>query len=107
MGTDTGRVQANAGGRRIPMSVDLNELNQVAALIPKCPIVRHGGFTLCELMGHLGLGRTATGRRISDLIASSQVEFVGYRQGPAREKVYKTVAPAEQGEYGEICPVGR
>jgi hypothetical protein len=78
------------------MSVDLNELNQVAALIPKCPIVRDGGFTLCELMGHLGLGRTATGRRISDLIAANQVEFVGYRPGPAREKVYKIVTPAAQ-----------
>ena len=97
MATDPGRVQAVGCGSRIPVAVDLSELDRVAAMIPGRIIVEEGrGFTLHDLMAKINMGSTATQRRIATLQREGMVRFIGYRPGAAREKVYEVVPNPSQ-----------
>jgi hypothetical protein len=78
------------------VNVDLAELDRL--IVDSAPaIIPEGGFTKGDIMARCGLRPTAASGRIASLIASGKIEFAGYRPGPAREKVYKIVAPAAQG----------
>lgn len=81
-------IQRAAGVSRVPVNVDLSELDRLFAdtgprVIPK------GGFTVRDIMAHLGIGRTAASNRIQMLISAGKIEEFGIRPGPGQEKVYR------------------
>ena len=90
MGTSAGRVQGNGCGRRVPVGVDLSELDPlVAGLGPK--VIASGGFTLLDMLTRYNLKRTSAQRRIDTLVTAGKVKQIGVRPGPGQEKVYEIV----------------
>lgn len=92
MATDPGRVQAVGCGGRIPVAVDLSELDRVAAMIEDNDTIEAGrGFTAQELAVHIGKSRSNTNERIVIMEREGKVRFIGYRRGTHRAKVYEVV----------------
>jgi hypothetical protein len=96
MGASIRRVQGNASGRRVPVNLDLAELDRL--MVDSAPaIVPEGGFTLKDMTRRYGISITTATRRVNAMIAAGQMEFVGYRPGTGREKVYRVVTPVAHG----------
>jgi DNA-binding MarR family transcriptional regulator len=96
VGLGTGRFSGNGCGSRIPVAVDLSELDRLMA--DSAPaIVPEGGFTLKDMTRRYGISITTATRRVKAMIEAGQMEFVGYRPGTGREKVYRVVTPVAHG----------
>ncbi len=91
MGTNTGRVQANASGRRVPVSIDLSELDRVAEMCNGRNIIPTAGFTVRDLMARTGKKRSATTDQIRRLEREGSIRSIGYRPGTGGEKVYALI----------------
>jgi hypothetical protein len=96
MGASIRRVQGNASGRRVPLDLDLAELDRLMA--DSAPaIVPEGGFTLKDMTRRYGISITTATRRVEAMIEAGQVEFAGHRPGVGGEKVYRVVTPVAHG----------
>ena len=93
MGANIRRVQGNASGRRVPVNVDLAELDRL--MVESGPkVIIDSGFTKNDLMARYGLKHGTAERRIQALLISGDIEEIGIRPGKGPQKVYQTVAPA-------------
>lgn len=96
MGASIRRVQGNASGRRVPLDLDLAELDRLMADSTPA-IVAEGGHTLKDIAERYDICISTAVRRVNAMIAAGQMEFVGYRPGTGREKVYRVVTPVAHG----------
>ncbi len=84
-----GRFPGNESPRRITMRVDLAELDQVAAMIPRQQVVEDRGFTVGELADHTHLSHITAQRHINALLKQGRVRQIGVRPGNGGARVYE------------------
>jgi hypothetical protein len=89
MATDPGRVQATGSGSRIPVSVDLSELDRLIEQ-SQAGIVEHDGFTRHDLELHKGWKRCRAQDWINSQLKAGTVRHIGKRPGSGG-KVYEIV----------------
>lgn len=98
MGLDTGRLPGNGCGSRIPVAVDLSELDRLIEQ-SQSGIIEHDGFTRHDLELHKGWKRCRAQDWINSQIKAGTVRHIGKRPGSGGGKVYEVVqngTPAAQ-----------
>ncbi len=90
MGTNAGRVQGAGSGRRVPVNVDLAELdNLIAETSPR--IIAADGFTQRDIRERHGWNEKRARLWIEARIADGTVKEIGIRPGHGGPKVYGLV----------------
>lgn len=84
-----GGLSGNDSPGRIAMSVDLSELDQVAAMIPRQQVIEDRGFTINELSDHTHVSHVTAQRHIDSLLKQGKVRQIGVRPGNGGARVYE------------------
>lgn len=88
----TGGLPGNASPCRIPMSVDLSDLDTLLADFPvHGPVIDDRGFTACDIMVKRGCSHTRAQAIVFALFQQKKIKHVGYRSGRNGAKVYEVV----------------
>ena len=91
MERDTCELPGNGSACRIPVNVDLSELDQVVTMMGNRQIIEDGGFTVGDLAAKMNCARTTATNRLLKLQGEGKVQYIGYRPGSHGEKVWEMV----------------
>jgi len=91
MALNTCGLPGNGSASRIPMNVDLSELDQVVAMMNNRQIIEDGGFTVGEVAAKMNCSRTTACAKLLKLQSEGKVQHIGYRSGSHGEKVWEMV----------------
>lgn len=79
---------------RIPVNVDLAELNALLDTIPSCgPVIDDRGFTRREVMQLRKISTSQAHTIITKLIEEGKVKHIGRRSGRNGAKVFELITP--------------
>jgi DNA-binding IclR family transcriptional regulator len=92
MAANSSGISRAESERRIPVNVDLSEIDALIDALPDMGrIIPDGGFTLDDLAKQRRTSNTTAFRMLSILIDQGKVRHIGYRPGPGKQKVFEIV----------------
>jgi hypothetical protein len=92
MAANSSGISRAESERRIPVNVDLSEIDAMIDFMPNMgPIVVNGGFTAADIAAKRGMSPGAAMKAIVALIKQGKVKHIGYRPGHGKQKVFEIV----------------